>query len=1046
MTPERLVDFIPELLAALRAPQMPSRPGDALQLYAWISAQTSRTETVVPTAFANGIWPKPPTIRANEYSLVQAPRQPHLALPANAPIRYCNYPGCNHEGVVLPALDQCDLVAGHVIGANGELAFSRTDFILTGPFTFRWQRFYRQSQDGNRWQHTLSEWLRLPEPGNAGDQKISLHTAEGRIVTFDMPAIGHSCFNRHERLLLSRQSLHSFRVSSFDSPDKIFRADGTGQTAPLCEVRDAFANTLTVDYQAGRPHRIVTSWGRILEFIYQDERLVKIIAPATSGAEVSLCQYGYDEDGDLSWALSANTREEYRYGQGELVALHGSPHGSIEFSYDRIGRCHQAKVGGASYQIHWQQGRNRCLVSCDTRTDKRWQFNGFGRVVFEKQQDSEQSFLYDHYGNLCQWVLPDGQRVIYRRDELGRLTRHTGSGIHRRFVYDDRGRLNGVGIFSQQGDESTQAITWTFTFGEHPLPLTITDPSGNQWLCDYDERGQLRQLTDPEGGRSTFYWDAQSQLTAIQIVDQKHTWQYDSCGRVTAFTSTSNTGRQWHYDASGVLTATHFGDQSFELVIDSDRRICGVQDGTGALYQWQYDDRDQVRQIRCHTGQQWNLGYDVFGQLKEAHVESEGQSGRQTGSFSWEYNGFGQPMRFFDTTGRQRAWLYDACGRVMEYQDGDSHWYLRYDQKGALAQIRNNSGEQCDFHFDPLGRLTQAANAHSQLRFHYDKRSLLISEHHDFTDADSISIHHDYDGRGWLKSSGSDNFNISQLFAASGALYGINANGAAILRNEVKGEQIICNLGVNRVEKTREGGVTTRLSLDPDTSWHPHVSLFPLVYPTALFQPRPPAHTARLDERGNIIEQRHSEHGEQYSYQYDGWGLMHSAESGNFKAYFRYDPFGRRYSKSSTHRRSGRQRRVYHHWWSFGIWREHTKIDQESSGCHYVFDSTTGIPLARVGDAGIEHYVADDQGNLLALLDAAGKTLWTNEIAQSAAQQVQGPGSFRGSAGVFDSETALYYRNFSYWDDASGQYLDTLKDSLLMSPSSPETTTQLEPA
>lgn len=1050
MTPERLVDFIPTVLAGLRPPQMPTRPGDALQLCKWLNTLGGASGTIVPTGIANPIWPRPPQIQANDYSLAEAPLLPQLLLPENSPVSYCNYAGQNGSGLPVPALPECEKVAEHVIAANGELAFTRTDFTLPGPFIFQWQRFYRQNLDknsglGHQWSHSLCETLQLPEAGTGIDQKIFLYTAEGRSVAFDMPAIGHSCFNRRERLLLSRQSLHSFRVSSFDSPDKIFRADGSGHTAPLSEIRDSFGNTLTVDYREGKPHKIVTSWGRTLVCVYESEKLIRINNAQAPQSDSPLCSYAYDDEDNLCRATAGTTHEDYRYQESLLIALTGQPSGDVRFAYDRARRCHQVNVNGASYRARWQQGRNRCALKCDLQHDKHLQFDPFGRLIHEKQENAEQHCLYDHYGNLCQKVLPNGQRIVFRHDELGRLTRHTENGLHRRFVYDNRGRLQGAGVFPQENGPEAPSSLWKFSYGSHSLPLTIFDPSGNSWQCDYDDRGQLRQLTDPEGGRVAFDWNAHSQLSAILRGDQKYTFGYDEFGRTIDFHCAAQIERHWRYERSGALSSVQIGSHIYDLMLDDSQRTFAIKSNAEPLLQWQYDGYNRIRHINLHTGKTWNLTYDTLDQLTECRFEADSQLGLQRGVFSWEYDGFSQPVRFSDTSGRQREWHYDTCGRIKEYRDGDNHWYLRYDANDSLEKIRNNSGQHCDFHFDQQGRLTQASNAHSQLRFHYDSRNLLVAEHHDFTEGGNISINHDYDHRGWLKSSGSDNFNITFLFAASGFLYGTNANGSPVLRNELDAENNIWSLGVNRITKRICKGGTTELSITPEASWQVGTSHDVLSDKTDFFHARPLSKSITQDDRGNIIEEWRSS-SEKYSYQYDGWGLMHSAENGDFKTYFRYDPFGRRSSKTATHRRSSRQRRIFNYWWSFGLWGEHTKIDSELTNCHYVFHPINRIPLARINDGEIAHYVADDAGNLLALLDASGNALWKDTTTgQPSERPVQGPGSFRGAAGIFDGETGLYYRNFSYWHSGNTFCLDTLQDCALTEAAQTEIVAKLQP-
>ncbi|HEY8570185.1 DUF6531 domain-containing protein [Microbulbifer sp.] len=940
-----------------------------------------------------------------------------------------------------------------MIAANGELAFYRTDFELPGPFPFRWQRFYRQSADteqgfGNGWRHTLSEALQLPEVTAEAEPKVILHTAEGRSIAFDLPAIGHASFNRCERLYLLRQSLHSFLIGGFAKADKIFRADGIGHVAPLCEIRDAFGNTLSVDYRNGQPHKIITSWGRTLECIFDGAKLTKIINTQSPG-DWPLCSYSFDDQHLLAGAEAGGDCESYNYENGQLNTI-TSLNGSIRFSFDRIGRCHQLQQDSLEFDLRWQASRRQCTLTCGDRHDTLWQFDERGDLILERQGQRESRFLYDHYRNLCLHQEADGQRTLFRHDEFGRLLRRTRNGMHQRFTYDSQGRLLVAANVAPQAD----AVRWIFSYGERSRPSTITDPAGHKWRCDYDERGQLRQLTDPEAGIITLRWDGQSQLRELQRGDRHCRFNYDQMGRLNNCSGLHLRKCEWQYDANGALIRTEIGGSTFTIVRDQQQRPCAINQGTvdsaEPLLQWQYDEHNLIRHVHLASSLPWSLAYNRHGQLSGLGI---GDS-----NFHWCYDGYGRLREFSDHGGRKREWQYDENGQVSEYRDSDNHWYLEYDASGALAQIRNNNGQHCRFHFDDGGRLVLASNDYCHQRFRYDNRNRLIAEHHDITidnRRESLSINHDYDARGWLRTSSSDNINIAYIFSASGALYGMDANGKMLLRTECEDSGIdessgmvseTWNLGDYKVERHFFHGTLGCIALAPEHSnenpeqwrWQVNpegaaaagVHVIPDFILTRA-EPLPQATADLYDQRGNIVNEVRATAGEQlyYQYQFDGWGLMHSAECGDFSTYFRYDPFGRRLMKTSSHRRSHRQRRVSSYWSSFGLWHETSRLDDSRTTTHYLHHPLHHSPLARLtrvdahrreeGNSAHEQrhfYVADDSGHLLALLDADApeKTpLW--DCQQEPSPNSRGPGAFRGSDGILDGETQLVYREFSYW-------------------------------
>lgn len=1055
MTPDRLVDYIPTVLAEIYPQQLTEHSGDAISICQWLNL-FSRQQKKTDSGCRNPLWPQPPQIFPGDYSLGQGPQVPQIHLPNSAPVRFCNYPGHNSHGHILPLLTNCQNVSGHVIASNGELAFSRTDFQLTGPFNFHWQRFYRQNFEGDNdsgsdlnsgWRHTLCESLQLPEPGNGPAQKILLNTAEGRTIAFDLPAIGDASFNRSERLYLFRQSLHSYRIGAFDQPDKIFRADGAGRSAPLCEIRDNFGNTLTVDYCDGQPAKIVTSWGRTLEFGYTDGRLTQILGAQAGADSPPLCVYKYDENDLLCEVASELNQEWYAYQHSQLSSLGGNTaerkntSGRLDFEYDKIGRCCLIREDLLEHQLRWQAASRSCSLSCGDQHEIHWRFDTQGNLIRTTQQGRETRALYDRYRNLCLQVDADNRRTMLRHDEFGRLLRRTQDNTHQRFIYDRQGRLLAAGLMA--AEEAVHG--WKFSYAETHLPTTITDPEGHPWRCEYDERGQLRQLIDPADGRTLLHWDAQSQLRELKRGDHVYRWTHDHRGRTTSCEGTALPPRRWHYSDTGSLCGAEIGGSIIAISLDDKGRPCQLDSHlesqpetqaateTGTLLQWQYDDRDLIRHICFSSGNSWDLDYTPHGQLSALHTAEN--------TFSWQYDLFGQLEQFTRASQRSREWQYDVCGRVSEYRDDDNHWYLQYSKRGTLEQIRNNNGQHCNFHFDHFGRLAQATNEGCSQRFHYDARNLLIAEHHDIrvdNRSESLSINHDYDARGWLRASGSDCINITFTFAASGALYGVDANGKVVLRTERDGEREIWNLGNSALEKLYAAGSLISASLAEQFNWQADIKRWTPIEAGLLFLSKSAA-ARKEDIRGNIVtEIRTGDRAElKYEYQFDGWGLLQSAECGDFKTYFRYDPFGRRLGKVSTHRRSGRQRQLSSHWCALGLWSEKVQLNGRDTRSHYLYHPLAGIPLARVSSVldsdkstptQLQHFIADDSGNLLALLSAdleskqteASNLTWRRD-QQAIAAEKRGPDAFRGAEGIYDSETQLLYRDWSYWHAHTAQ-------------------------
>ncbi|WP_444929346.1 DUF6531 domain-containing protein [Microbulbifer sp. SSSA002] len=1010
MTPERLTQLIANLLDALTPPPIPQSHENPASAIRWCSEVEQLLGNTPHNLWREDFWPDLPRIIANRYTIDSAPMVPLLYNADSNSTQLINVPGVNPENKVVPALDRSHRVAGHIVSATGEVVFERTDIVIPGPLPFKWKRYYRSSihEDigiGVGWRHSLSEQLVVQ------DNTVELITAEGRSVKFKLPAIGHGCYNRFERLMLSRQSLHSYCVTTFDQQHKIFRSDGVNSALPLTEIRDQFGNALTIDYREGLPQKIISSWGRVIEFNCQNSHIYSLINSHAAEEQSDLCWYDYQED-LLVNSGSGLKKERYRYKDTKIAHLDNSQSGECQFIYDTDNRCHRIKSNDLDINISWQANNNTCTVEPESSSPIYLRFNKFGLRISERQQSHTLNWLFDSYGNLCEKIKADGQRVFFRHDEFGRLVRSTSQRISSRYIYDDIGYLKAALINGE--------TLWQYQFNDKGRPELIIDPAQQAWKFLYTDRGQLARVQDPEGGKVDFSWDGQGQLQSVRREEKRLDFEYDHWQRITSLKVNGEVWREWSYGHSGELREAHLGTYQYGLGYSERGLPNAIHGDSGQSLLCDYNRAGKPCHINFADGNNWELRYSPKGELTSLETAE--------GSYHWEYDCHGQLVRHTAPGERIWRWYYNINGSLHEYCDNDSRWYFNYNSSGALTDIRNNSGQNCEFHYDQQHRLVQADNALSSVRFKYDNRDRIIAEHHDSAEVRDFSLQYQYDKRGWLKSASSDNLDLSYTFAPSGALYGIDANGESVLRTEAKDQGILQVQGELRSSHKYLFGHLTEVESGQALAWQ-----FDKTSPLQLTNPLraqqlPSLPETESDKRGNIISQGNIAGRKDSQYQYDGWGLMSHAECGEFKTYFRYDPFGRRLSKTCTHRKSTRQRRVVTIWSSLGIWGEIHNIDGKSRGLsHWINHPQTDAILCQWSPDNIEYYLTNPDGRPLAIFDAQGTIQWSQSgepVEKGKDPRNQSPSAWRGANLLADMETGLWYHPSGYWSPSLGIWLN----------------------
>ncbi|MFS1523297.1 DUF6531 domain-containing protein [Microbulbifer sp. 2304DJ12-6] len=1000
MTPEHPAQLVPDLLKTLNPPPVTFSQQDPAAACQWLNAIQGISASPGPVDREPPLWPQAPSVATNQYTIAMAPAVGHLPGIGDGPVHFINTPGVNHLGTPVPPLGQCRRIGDRVIGSNGEVAFERIDMAIPGPLPFHWKRYYRTSirEDsgiGAGWRHSLSEQLLVQ------DNLVELQTAEGRRIRFQQPAVGHGCYNRFERLLLSRQSLHSYCLTAFDQAHKIFRADGVNKTLPLSEIRDLCGNTLTIDYSAGLPRKIVSSWGRVVEFQVHGGRIDKLVNHHAPEDQRDLCHYAFHGE-LLTEASSAQSSEQYRYKNLALIELSSNQSGTCQFEYDHRQRCQKVRFDTSETVLRWQRKRTTCRVETQDRDPQQLCFNSFGQLTCERQGQRQRSWLYDTYGNLCQHIDCQGQRTFFRHDAFGRCTRRTHSGISTRYQYDQQGFPQAALIAGEQA--------WRYQFSASGRPLTVIDPEKQAWKFLYSDRGQLTQIIDPERGKVDFIWDGQGQLQTVRCGEQQWGFEYDHWQRVTAIVTGGEARCAWRYGAAGEVREARLGLHHYTLDYARRGLPCAIHAGNNQRLHWEFDSAGRACQIHFADGNSWELLRTPHGQLAQLRTSN--------GDYCWRYDALGQLVCHQAPGGRQLRWHYDVDGTLREYCDNDCHWYFLYNERGAVTGIRNNNGQSSAFHYDTQLRLIQANNLHASVRFRYDQRGRVIAENHNSSDVRDFSLKYQYDSRGWLRSASSDDLDLIYTFAPCGSLYSIDANGAPILRTEAEGRDTLLVQGEVRSIHRYQYGHLSALESGGTPAWK-----FEQPPPLPLTASVRHTGSARVeidrDKRGNVIGARDMPAHRNFRYHYDGWGLMGTAECAEFKTYFRYDPFGRRLSKTSTHRKSTRQRRVITRWSGLGIWAETLQIDGKSrSPGHWIHHPLTRTVLCHWKSAGSEHYLNSPDGKPLAICDAKGAVRWLQDPGKrenTGSSNRQQPGSWRGINLIADTETGLWYHPLGYW-------------------------------
>lgn len=969
---------------------------------------------------------------------------------------------------------------------SGEELLPLTDFSLPGPIPFRWERTYRTSNPdnlglGHGWTHPLCERLTIE------DGFVFYHTLEGRSVRFVQPTIGHSRRNRSEKITLLRQSEHSYQVFQKDEPRRTFRADGISHHLPLAELRDDFNNSINIDYLKGKPNKLITSWGRTLEFRHDDQGHIAEIHSAHGNQEAAtlLARYTYNEQKDLVEAQDqSGSTELYQY--DNHIILQRTTHAGVNFLFEwdqhtSDARCQRqwADNGAYDYRFKWQPKRKISYATDGNGKTREYHFDENGKVV--KEVDPEGGItkrLYDSYGHLCSETSPSGQTTYYRYDGLGNITRITDPLNH-----STRIRYNSQG----QPALITDALGnhWQRRYNQQGLLTETRDSMGNTWRYAYNERGQLVTLTDPEGGKRKLQWNSQFELLSETDPDGRKTeYGYDHWSRVNSVTNAAGQTTQYEYDAAGRVTkVTDSKGDVTQLQYNDAGQVTLHTDASGRTTEYHYSGFSQVEERIDPNGQRFQYQYDQERNL----IGLINEKGEQ---YQLKYDGNERLIEEIGFDGRQQQYRYNASGHLIEHRDMDVITQFNRDPLGRLLRKSNNSGDVAEFHYDALGRLTAANNNDAFVRYKYDASGRLIAEHCDNDASDDVSSHslnHQYDKRGWRTATSSDDQHVSYQHTPGGQLYGVDHNGKPVIRCEYD--------QTGRLSQRTQGSLTSHYDYDPmgrliqqrvngqskddsviqrDYKYNAAGNLAHIedllrglthyhydandqltqvdgaIKEAFDFDPAgnllknndgdaqyDQGNQLRLhgdrhfsyDKRGNLIQEKRGKNQSLVAnYQYNGWNQLTSVEKDGFKTYYQYDALGRRIGKTVTHVKSKQQKKTTFCWNGDVLWSETNHTPKGVQSQHYLFEPNSFRPLALIKDDKIHHYHLDHLGTPQEITDDNGDIVW--QAQYKAYGQLAGfadkpriSNPLRFQGQYFDSETGLHYNRHRYYDPSVGRFI-----------------------
>ncbi len=288
--------------------------------------------------------------------------------------------------------------------------------------------------------------------------------------------------------------------------------------------------------------------------------------------------------------------------------------------------------------------------------------------------------------------------------------------------YDSRGRVDCVArrmnpsVFASPPAACSLGTSGSFgedrivktTYDALNRPVKTITAYGTSVAADaawrgYTINGRLSTVTDGEGNKTTYEYDAYDRLSKTR---------YPS--KTAAGTSSSTDYEQWTYRDTGAAATR--------------------RDRYGTTHTYTYDNLERLKSSSASGMTTRTNTYDNLGRLTLLSA-----SGNNATGVVYSYDALGR-VKSETQLGRTLSYEYDVAGRMtkMIYRDG---FYVNYDYDvaGAVTKVRENGatsgvGVLAEYDYDDLGRRTKLTRGNGVVTdYAFDGASRLTDMDTDFT-------------------------------------------------------------------------------------------------------------------------------------------------------------------------------------------------------------------------------------------------------------------------------------------------------------------------
>ncbi|MBT7442636.1 MAG: RHS repeat protein [Methylococcales bacterium] len=566
------------------------------------------------------------------------------------------------------------------------------------------------------------------EYDSIGNVKLS-ENANGHITTFlyedlavpDLPTTRTEAVGTEQERTITTEWNAELRL-----PKMVSR---TGQTVELEYNADSQLKTVTVTDTE-------TSKQQISTFDYHPNKLLKSIDGSRTDVN-DTATFEYDTEGN---------RTEVRNALGHLTQLqdydaHGRARKVIDsnelvttIKYDVMGRIENTTTGTETTVYTYDPifGLLETVTSPDD-SKLTLSYNDAKQLTQVKDQHgSTITFDPDAKGNIKKTEVKDAQGTLVSTatqifNKLSQLESTLGGeGQIQGFTYDDLGNLKTSNLIADNAQPDNKQNTQyfydalerqekiidakegetLFSFDDRDNLKTVTDPNGNITFYHYDGFDNAIKKNSPDTGISIYTFDEASNVkTQLDNKQQLTQLEYDVLNRVTDITYQDGQTEHYDYDQgafakgrlSQITSNTFNGNIVYNATYNNMGRVetsTQTVDDLSAGLTYGYNAKGQLESLTYPSGKEITYGY-ANGELVSMSIDGTPLIN------NIQYEAFGSVKAWDWGNGLKYTRAFDLSGRLESHSLNQDTRTLKYNDADNIEKLEDAAGSR-DYSYDEL--------------------------------------------------------------------------------------------------------------------------------------------------------------------------------------------------------------------------------------------------------------------------------------------------------------------------------------------------------